>query len=57
MNNSDLAFFITFWLGAGALMLLGCIIIAFLIVGGIAYKIQNGWSLRDALRRELKDWP
>lgn len=54
---SDLAFGVTFLMGLGAFMLLGCIIISCLIVGGVVYKMQNGWSLREALRRELKEWP
>ena len=56
LTLSDIAFGVTFLMGLGAFLLFGCIIVSCLIVGGIAYKIQNGWSLREAVRRELKEW-
>ena len=38
-------------------MAAACIIVAVIVVVGVTYKMQNGWSLREAVRRELKDWP
>jgi hypothetical protein len=61
MNNmitmSDIAFGVTFLMVVGALMLLGCIMVAFIIVGTVVYNMQNGWPLRESVRRALKEWP
>lgn len=57
LTLSDLAFGVTFLIGLGALMLLGCVIIAFLIVGTVVFNMQHGWPLKDAIRRALKEWP
>ena len=53
----DVIFFMVYLAGAGALLLLGCIIIAVFIVLATADYMQNGWTFVESLKRAMKDWP
>ena len=52
----DVIFFMVYLAGAGALLLLGCIIIAVFIVISINVHLQKGWDLSESVKKATEEW-